>query len=85
MRGCASRKAAIFASSRPERLGAELAERVAEVEPRFARRHPDAERPGDPFGDPQRPRRHRRGDLVGVGALGGEVGPHRAVRRVGTP
>ena len=38
-----------------ERLGAELAERVAKVEPRLRVRQPDAERARDPFGHPAAP------------------------------
>jgi hypothetical protein len=64
-----------------EWLGAELAQRVAEVEAGLARRHPGAERAGDPFSDFERPRRHRLGDLVGVGSLSAEIRPHHPVAR----
>ena len=59
-----------------QRLRSELAQGVAEVELGRAVQRPHADAPRDAVGDAQRQWRHLLGDLVAVGALGGQVGPH---------
>ena len=68
-----------------ERLGPELAERVAEVEPRLAVELAGADATRHPVGDAQRLGAEGLRHLVAIGALGAQIRSHAFSRRVEDP
>ncbi len=65
-----------------QRLGAELAQRVAQVGLRRAVQLAHADAPGDPVGDREGACGKRFRDLVAIGALGAQIGSHSPARRL---
>ena len=65
-----------------ERLGTQLAERVAEVQARFPAELAGADPSGQPIGRAQRLGAEQLCDLVAVHSLSAKVGAHAAVRVV---